>query len=67
MEDGNPFKSISVSDQEVPKDLREKVMDDVNTIKLLLELADLFSLNYANIIEGMFKTKNRNIDKNTDT
>jgi hypothetical protein len=39
----------------VPKELKQKVMDDINTVKFIIEV--LFSSNYAETIEGMFKTK----------
>lgn len=62
MENENPFKKIGIPSQEVPKELREKVMDDVNTLKFILEVTSLFSSNYASTIESMFKTKNNNND-----
>jgi hypothetical protein len=60
----NPFKKLGLPPQEVPTELRQKVMDDINAVKLLIEITSLFSSNYAETIEGMFKTKNKN---NNDT
>lgn len=62
MENENPFKKIGLPPQEVPKELKQKVMDDVNTLKFILEVTSLFSSNYAATIESMFKTKNNNND-----
>lgn len=59
MEKENPFKKIGLPPQEVPKDLKKKVMDDVNSVKFLMEITDLFSSNYAETLESFFKTKKR--------
>lgn len=55
----NPFKKIGVPPQELPSDLKKKVMDDVNSVKLLMEISSLFSSNYVSTIESFFKTKKR--------
>jgi hypothetical protein len=34
-------------------------MDDINTVKFIIEVTSLFSSNYAETIEGMFKTKQK--------
>jgi hypothetical protein len=44
--------------------IKQKVMDDINTVKFIIEVTSLFSSNYAETIEGMFKTKSKN---NNDT
>jgi hypothetical protein len=67
MENENPFKKIGLPSQEVPKDLKNKVMEDVNTVKLLLELSNLFTLNYVDTIEGMFKTLKRSSRKEKES
>lgn len=59
MENDNSFKKIGLPIQEVPSDLKKKVMDDVSTVKFILEVTSLFSSNYAATIEGMFKTKTK--------
>ncbi len=41
----NPFKKI-FEHQEVPKVLKEKVLNDVGMIKLTLDVADLFVVKY---------------------
>jgi hypothetical protein len=57
MEKKNPFKLIGQPTQEVPPELKSKVMSDVNTAKLLMEMAALFTSNYKSTIESLFKTK----------
>jgi len=45
----NPFKEI-LHNEEVPKLLKEKVMNDISFIKLSLDIADLFVVKYPNTI-----------------
>ena len=48
----NPFKKI-FEHQEVPKVLKEKVLNDVGMIKLTLDVADLFVVKYPNTIGSL--------------
>jgi len=41
----NPFKKI-LHNEEVPKALREKVINDISLIKLSIDIADLFAVKY---------------------
>ena len=41
----NPFKHIDQPLKDVPAELKSKVMKDIATAKLLMDLANLFSLN----------------------
>ncbi len=43
----NPFKKI-LSNQELPKVLKNKVLNDVAMIKLSIDMADLFVVKYPN-------------------
>ena len=45
----NPFKKI-LHHEEVPKVLKEKVLNDVGKIQLTLDIADLFVVKYPNTI-----------------
>jgi len=64
----NPFKKI-LHNEEVPKALREKVINDISLIKLSIDIADLFAVKYPSTI-GEFlikeketvKSKKRNQD-----
>lgn len=55
----NPFKVLEEDMKNVPPELRQKVMSDVATAKLIMELSTLFTSNFAAVIEGMMKTKNK--------
>ncbi|MBU3010618.1 hypothetical protein KO506_04345 [Polaribacter vadi] len=46
---GNPFKKI-LHHHEVPDVLKEKVLNDINMIKLTIDVADLFLVKYPNTI-----------------
>lgn len=48
----NPFNKIDKPLHEVPEELKGKVMKDIAMAKLLMELADLFSLNVGSVIES---------------
>ena len=47
----NPFKQINKPLQPVPDRLKDKVMSDIATAKLLMDLAHLFSYDVAKIVE----------------
>lgn len=55
----NPFKNIDKPLQEVPEELKSRVMKDIATAKLLMELASLFSLNIGSVIERTIKERNK--------
>ena len=57
MKKKNPFKKLGYPPQEVPNDLKQKVMDNVNSVKLFMELGTLFSNNYVSVVESFFATK----------
>ncbi len=52
----NPFKKI-LYQEELPKMLKEKVMNDISFIKLAIDVADLFVVKCPETIEDFFKTK----------
>mgnify|MGYP003632896191 FL=1 len=58
-QNNNPFKNLEGDLKDVPPELRKKVMDDVAAAKLIMELSNLFTGNFASIIEGMMKTKTK--------
>lgn len=45
----NPFKKL-LHHEEVPKALKEKVINDIAFIKLSIDLADLFAIKYPGVI-----------------
>lgn len=56
----NPFKHINQPLKEVPQELKAKVMSDIATAKLLMDLASLFSVDMAKIVEQTIKKRNDN-------
>ncbi|WP_297760322.1 hypothetical protein [uncultured Muriicola sp.] len=56
----NPFKDLGKLIKEAPPNLKTKVMNDVATAKLIMDLASLFTLNVKEVLSGMFKTRRKN-------
>ncbi len=56
----NPFKQLNKPLQPVPEELKAKVMSDIATAKLLMELAELFSYDVAKVV-------NTTINKRSNT
>jgi hypothetical protein len=54
----NPFKKIEKPFSPVPQELKAKVMKDVAYARLLMEIASLFSINLANIVEKTISDRN---------
>jgi hypothetical protein len=57
----NPFKKI-LHHYEVPEVLKQKVLNDINMIKLTIDIADLFLVKYPNTV-GDFLTGSKNTSK----
>ncbi|MFT5737644.1 MAG: hypothetical protein ACJAU2_001833 [Maribacter sp.] len=55
----NPFKEIQGDLKNVPPELRQKVMNDVAMAKLIMEMATLFTTDYASLITRLLKTSNK--------
>jgi hypothetical protein len=56
----NPFKKILHS-EEVPKVLREKVINDISLIKLSIDIADLFVVKYPSTVGEFLDTEKKPI------
>lgn len=54
----NPFKQINQPLKQVPKELKSKVMHDIAMAKLVMELAELFSYNFAHIVDSVSSKRN---------
>ena len=52
----NPFKAIETR-KEVPEDLKESVIESVESAKLLMDIGNLFFGKFGKTIESLFKTK----------
>ncbi|MEZ4793311.1 MAG: hypothetical protein R2783_07580 [Gelidibacter sp.] len=55
MQEENPFKKIGKPPVEPPKELKKKVMDGVEAMKLVEEVSNLFTVNLANTLSSLFK------------
>ena len=60
----NPFKKLGEPPKEVPKEIKEKVMNDIAAFKLFTEFASVFSSNYASVAESFFKRRKKNNNDN---
>ena len=56
----NPFKKI-LHNEEVPKALREKVINDISLIKLSIDIADLFAVKYPSTIGEFLITEKETV------
>lgn len=54
----NPFSDLNNPLKAVPDGLRIKVMNDIATAKVLMELAHLLGLNVRSIIERTIEHRN---------
>lgn len=50
----NPFKKV-IEEKELPAYLKEKVLDDINIIKLTLDLSELFFVNIPDSALSFFR------------
>ncbi len=55
-EETNPFKDME-SNEDAPKQLKEKVIRDVNYLKFITDIGDLFSFKYVETVQAMFQTE----------
>ena len=58
----NPFKKV-IEEKELPAYLKEKVLDDINLIKLTLDLSELFLVNVPDSLLTFFKNNPEENDK----
>jgi hypothetical protein len=52
----NPFNEIIIK-EEVPDRLKNKVLKSINYAKLLIDITELFSLNYVETLGTLFETE----------
>jgi len=57
MEKQNPFKKINLPIKEVPIELRNKIIDNTSVLNLFINIAELFTFNYKNIIDSLLQTR----------
>lgn len=61
----NPFKKM-IEEKELPESLKEKVINDINLIKLSLELSELFFVSIPEIMFNFLDTEKEE-DENIET
>lgn len=59
----NPFKKV-IEEKELPTYLKEKVLDDINIIKLTLDLSELFFVNLPDSALSFFRDNPKENKKN---
>lgn len=62
----NPFKKI-ILEKELPDSLKEKVINDINLIKLSLELSELYFVSIPEIMFNFLDTEKKDDKKETTT
>ncbi len=65
----NPFKKI-LHNEDLPEVLKDRVLNDVEMIKLSIDMADLFVVKYPNAISDLFiggKTTSKDHTNKNDT
>ncbi len=55
----NPFKEI-LNYEKLPLNFKEKVMKDISLVKLTIDMADLFMVQYPNTIGSFLDTDTTN-------
>ena len=56
----NPFKKL-IQKKELPETMKDKVIDNINLVKLSLELSELFLVNIPDVMFNFLETeKNKN-------
>lgn len=55
----NPFKKLNQHKEEVPKELRQKVMGNVSKAKLLMDIAGIFTDALPSSISNLFKSNKK--------
>lgn len=60
----NPFKKV-INSEKLPDIIRDKVMDDINVVKLALDVTDLLTIKYPEAIDDIFNlSKKKKKDTN---
>ncbi|MCX2678414.1 hypothetical protein OOZ15_00535 [Galbibacter sp. EGI 63066] len=54
----NPFKKI-IHNEKLPETLKGKVMEDVDFIKLSLDVADLFVIKYPDTLDNIMNIRKK--------
>lgn len=60
----NPFKELERSLLEAPPEMKKKVMSDIATAKLLMDMGRLYTYNYGSALGSFFSSEKKNDDTN---
>lgn len=52
----NPFKKL-IQEKELPETMKDKVIDNINLIRLSLELSELFLVSIPDVMFNFFETE----------
>lgn len=55
----NPFKKIGNPNKEVPKELKERIMSEIASLKLVTDITALFTSNYQTTMANFLKNKKK--------
>ena len=55
----NPFKQV-IQSEKLPEIIKDKVMDDINFVKLALDITDLITVKYPDTINSFLKPSKKN-------
>jgi len=55
----NPFKR-NINSDKLPDIIKNKVLDDINVIKLALDVTDLLAIKYPEAIDDFFNLSKKN-------
>ncbi|PNQ72306.1 hypothetical protein C1T31_12200 [Hanstruepera neustonica] len=58
----NPFKKV-IHSEKLPDIIKNRVMDDINVIKLALDVTDLLTIKYPEAINDILNFSNKNKNK----
>ena len=53
----NPFKQIGQPPKDAPKEVKKKVLNELATIKLVMDMTDLFSNKYVDTVGSFLKAE----------
>lgn len=49
----NPFQEI-ITQKEVPSEVKKNIMDEIASMSLTFELTELFTVQFASVLENFF-------------
>lgn len=59
----NPFKNLEEENFELSSSVKQKLMNNIDYIQLMTDIADLFSVKYLDVVKSLFNTTDIDNDK----